>query len=118
MELDGRVISVLELQTGNSPKGEWRKQNFVIETLSDYPKKICVSVWGDKTAVLNTLKSGEIVSLSIDIESREFNGKWYTDVKAFRVDRRVDALSNNDAPPMPSQDDFDSLYSSEDDLVF
>lgn len=125
MELEGKIVAVLELQKGNTAKGEWKKQNFVIETLSDFPKKVCVTVWGDKVAALASMSVGERVSLSIDIESREFNGKWYTDVKAFRIEKTSLGTSGggsskiaSEMPPMPSQDDFNSIYSSEEDFVF
>ncbi|MEG0500022.1 MAG: DUF3127 domain-containing protein [Rikenellaceae bacterium] len=127
MELEGKIVAVLELQKGNTAKGEWKKQNFVIETISDFPKKVCVTVWGDKVAALSSMTIGEMVSLSVDLESREFNGKWYTDVKAFRIEKTAQVMSGgsrNSAkvdqgmPPMPSQDDFNSIYSSEEDFVF
>lgn len=122
MELEGKIIAILELQKGNTAKGEWKKQNFVIETLSDFPKKVCITVWGDKVAALASMAIGERVSLSIDVESREFNGKWYTDVKAFRIDKTSQVISAKgaptDMPPMPSQDDFNAIYSSEEDFVF
>lgn len=125
MELEGKIVAVLELQKGNTAKGEWKKQNIVIETLSDFPKKVCVTVWGDKVASLASMAIGERVSLSVDIESREFNGKWYTDVKAFRIEKASQGMSGgssskiaSEMPPMPSQDDFNSIYSSEEDFVF
>lgn len=123
MELEGKIVAILELQKGSTAKGEWKKQNFVIETLSDFPKKICVTVWGDKVAALASMSIGERVSLSIDLESREFNGKWYTDVKAFRIEKTSQVISGKggasaDMPPMPAQDDFNAIYSSEEDFVF
>lgn len=127
MELEGKIVSILELQSGASAKGGWKKQSFVVETLTDFPKKVCVTVWGDKVAALSSMQIGEKVSLSVDLESREFNGKWYTDVKAFRVDRMSQVMGGGavtsgsmmpDTPPMPSQSDFDSIYSSEEDIIF
>lgn len=130
MELEGKVHCILELTEGTSAKGVWKKQNVVIETASAYPKKVCVAVWGDNVNALANLKEGDKVSLSVDIESREFNGKWYTDVKAFRVGKAGSATSptsqpassgnapTSDNPPMPDQNSFDSIFSSEEDLVF
>lgn len=118
MELEGKIISILELQSGASAKGGWQRQNFVVETLTEYPKKVCVTLWGDKVNVLSTLKTGDTVSMSIDIESREFNGKWYTDVKAFRIEKSMMNAPAMDEPPMPSQNDYNAIYSQEDDLVF
>ena len=69
-------------KTGNS----WQKQEFVVETLEQFPRKICANLWGEKTAVLETLNIDDKVIMSFDLESREFNGKWYTDVKAWKVE--------------------------------
>ena len=69
-------------KTGNS----WQKQEFVIETLEQFPRKICANMWGERTAVLETLNIDDKVVMSFDLESREFNGKWYTDVKAFKLE--------------------------------
>ncbi len=75
----------MPLQTGQGKNGEWRKQDFVIETQAQYPKKVCISVWGDKIDQ-SSLKEGQDVTVSFDVESREFNGKWYTDVKAWKIE--------------------------------
>ena len=86
MEIKGKIIEILPEKSGQSANGEWRKQEYVLETGSSYPKKICFMVWGDKIGEFN-LKQGENVEVSIDLESREYNGRWYTDVKAWRVNR-------------------------------
>jgi hypothetical protein len=87
MEIIGKLIQKLPMQSGISKTGNsWQKQEFVIETLEQFPRKICANLWGEKTAVLETLNIDEKVVMSFDVESREFNGKWYTDVKAWKVD--------------------------------
>lgn len=85
MEITGRIIQLLPLQTGQGKNGVWKKQDFVIETDGQYPKKVCISAWGDKISE-NVLVEGKEVTVSFDIESREFNGRWYTDVKAWKVE--------------------------------
>jgi hypothetical protein len=85
MEIKGRVIQLLPLQTGEGKNGAWRKQEFVIETDAQYPKKICISAWGDKINE-SLLQVGNEINVSFDLESREYNGRWYTDVKAWRMD--------------------------------
>ena len=87
MDISGKVIQVLPLQTGQGKNGEWRKQDFVIEVPGQYPKKVCIAVWGDKIDA-SSLKEGKDVTVSFDIESREFNGKWYTDVKAWKIESK------------------------------
>ncbi len=85
MEITGRIVQLLPLQTGQGKNGVWKKQDFVIETDGQYPKKVCISAWGDKISE-NVLVEGKEVTVSFDIESREFNGRWYTDVKAWKVE--------------------------------
>lgn len=96
MQLIGKLFQVLPAQTGQGKNGEWRKQDIIVETDGQYPKKICISVWGDK---LNNVKlePGTSLTIDFDIESREYNGKWYTDVKAWRL-----AESNGAPAPPPS----------------
>ena len=87
MEIIGKLIQKLPMQSGISKTGNsWQKQEFVVETLEQFPRKICANLWGEKTAVLETLNIDDKVIMSFDLESREFNGKWYTDVKAWKVE--------------------------------
>ena len=87
MEITGRLIMVLPLQQGTGKSGTpWQKQEFIIETIEQYPKKICANLWGDKTDALQRLQIGTVVKMSFSLESREFNGKWYTDVRAWKLE--------------------------------
>ena len=85
MDIKGRVIQLLALQTGEGKNGTWKKQDFVIETDGQYPKKVCISAWGDKINE-SALQIGNEVNISFDVESREYNGRWYTDLKAWKID--------------------------------
>jgi len=81
-----KVIQLLPLQTGQGRNGEWRKQEVIVETTnSQYPKKLCVSFWGDKIEN-QKLQVGNVLNIDIDVESREYNSRWYTDVKAWRTE--------------------------------
>ena len=83
--IKGKVVSILEMQTGEGANGTWKKQEYILETLdSKYPKKVCISVWGDKIETF-ALKQGDNIEASIEIESREFNGRFYTNVQAWKV---------------------------------
>ena len=84
MELIAKLVQVLPLQTGQGKNGEWRKQDIIVETDGQYPKKVCISVWGDKIDE-NQLRIGNQLNISFDVESREYNGKWYTDCKAWKL---------------------------------
>ena len=86
VEIKGKIIEILPEKSGQSANGEWRKQEYVLETESNYPKKICFMAWGNKIDEFN-LKQGETVEVSVDLESREYNGRWYTDVKAWKVSK-------------------------------
>ncbi|SOE20766.1 protein of unknown function [Spirosomataceae bacterium TFI 002] len=97
MEIQGKIIQVLPLQTGEGKNGPWKKQDFVIETESQYPKKVCISMWGDKIDE-DLIQEGNPVVASIDVESREYNGRWYTDVKAWKVEGQ----SGGGAPSAPA----------------
>jgi hypothetical protein len=115
MEIKGKIISILPLGSGTSAKGAWKKQEYILQTTEQYPKKICFVVWGDKIDEY-AIQNNDSVEVSIDIESREFNGKWYTDVKAWKVVKNpgsgsaepVSSYSNNrnpedSLPPLPPE---------------
>jgi len=92
MEISGKLIQKLPLQSGVGKTGtSWQKQEFVIETIETYPKKICANLWGDKVDVLQSINIGDQVIMSFSVESREYNGKWYTDVKAWKLETAVQA---------------------------
>ena len=82
----GKVIAIGQVQTGTSPKGEWNKVDFVIETSDQYPKKINFTLFAGAGKQLFTPKVGADVEVSFSIESREYNGKWFSNINAFRVD--------------------------------
>ncbi len=86
MEITGKIIEILPEQSGESARGPWRKQNYVLETNGQYPKTICFMVWGDKIDEFAIQKT-ETLTAAINLESREYNGRWYTDVKAWKVSR-------------------------------
>ena len=115
MQLQAKLIQMLPLQTGTSKNGEWKKQDVIVETDDQYPKKICISIWGDKVDT-SLLQVGNNLDISINVESREYNGKWYTDVKAWKIEAVGNAPAQADGPSandMPSED-FGSEPSEED----
>ena len=86
MDIQGKLIMLLPLQSGTSAKGEWKKQDAILETIETYPKKVCISFWGEKADELKIVKEGAIIKVHFNIESREYNGKWYTDVRAWKIE--------------------------------
>ena len=85
MDITGKLIMMLPLQTGEGKNGPWKKQDIIIEIPGQYPKKVSIAVWGDKMD-LSLLQLGNNLKVSFDIESREYNSKWYTDVKAWKLE--------------------------------
>lgn len=117
MQLTGKLILVLPLQTGTGKNGQWKKQDIIVETEGQYPKKVCVSVWGDKINE-SLLKAGTMLNISFDVESREYNGRWYTDVKAWKVEP-AGSTSAADQPAAADNVYFDEgQMESKDDLPF
>ena len=84
MQITAKLIQILPLQTGQGKNGEWKKQDFIVETTDQYPKKVCFSLWGDKINP-DQLVVGNQLMIDFDIESREYNGRWYTEAKAWRI---------------------------------
>ena len=120
LEISGKIIEILEVKSGQSANGEWRKQEYVLETEAQYPKKVCFMAWGDKIDQFN-IQKGETVAVSIDLESREYNGRWYTDVKAWKVSR--DGAETGNQPPFDDRDRYappsvDSSPIGNDDIPF
>ena len=77
MELTGTVIAILPEVSGQGKNGTaWRKQEFILEVPSQFPKKVCISMWGDRIDQA-ALQVNETVTASIDVESREYNSRWY-----------------------------------------
>lgn len=98
MEIQGRIIFVAPEVGGTSKAGnQWRKQEYVLETLGQYPKKICFSLWGDRIDQFS-IQEGEDLTVQIDLESREFNGRWYTEVRAWNVTRGFNSMEQPQAP--------------------
>ena len=84
MNISGKVVQVLPIQSGTSKAGNpWQKQEFVLEQGGQYPRKVCISLFGDNVAKIPQV--GQDVMVSVDIDSREFNGRWYTEIKAWNI---------------------------------
>lgn len=110
MQLSGKLIQLLPLQTGQGKNGTWKKQEIILETEGQYPKKVCIAIWGDK-ADEKTLQVGNNLKIDFDVESREYNGRWYTDVKAWKVEIAGTApTAYNDLEPQAGEsiDNLDS----------
>mgnify|MGYP001428720189 CR=1 FL=1 len=110
MDISGKILQLLPVQTGQGRNGTWKKQEFILETGDTYPKKVCIAVWGDKVD-MSSFQPGDMVDVSFDVESREFNGRWYTDVKAWKVNKKNNTATHTGLPdqvdiPPPADDDL------------
>ncbi len=114
MEITGKVFQVLAEQSGTSASGNaWKKQEFVIETGLDsqYPKKVCFTLFGDRVSALQGISNGDEVKVSFDVESREYNGRWFHNINAWRVEKVITGGSNTPPDFAPA----DNLPSAEED---
>lgn len=106
MEIKGKIIQALPEQGGTSKAGNaWRKREYVLETQETYPKKVCFNLFGDRIDQY-PMNVGEDVTVSFDLESREYNGRWYTDVRAFKVEKGGATVPPAPASPSAIPGDF------------
>jgi hypothetical protein len=113
LKITGIVKQVLEEQSGESRNGPWRKQEFILETQGNYPKSVCMVMWGDNIDQFG-VKVDERLTAHIDIASREYNGRWYTDVKAWKVEREADSTAAGGPPKMGADEPFPEPPDSDD----
>lgn len=107
MQVKGTLLQILRPETGVSKAGkEWRKQDFVIETNEQFPKKVCFTLFGDKTSLIDGISEGTEIDVSFSVESRDFNGKWYHNINAWKVERAGSGSAPQFFPPEYSAGDI------------
>ena len=117
MEIKGRITKKLAVETGMSKAGKsWQKQSFVIDTGAQYNPEVCFQAFGDKAEMLNRFDEGQEVSVAFNVSSREYNGKYYHNIDAWKIEplgsnieqvaAKVDAAIN---PANLEDTDSDSL---------
>ena len=87
MDFVGVVYRILPPQSGTSARGQWQKQEVVFELPDEFSRKVCVTFFGDRAQDAASLQVGDKLNVSANIESREYNGRWYTDVRAWRIQK-------------------------------
>ena len=123
MELSGKVIAVLEPRGGVSKTGNpWKVQEYVIETHDQYPRRMCFDVFGEDKITQFNIQVGEELTVHFDVDAREWQGRWFNSIRAWKVER-VSAQQSAPAdagvpfPPMNAAPvDFSS--DEKDDLPF
>ena len=101
MEVVGKIIQVLPVQEGVGRNGNpWKEQPYVLETLDQHPRKVHFEVFGEDRIKQNPCDIDQLVTVSFDIESREFNGRWYTSIRAWKI-QQGDATQPEAGQPAP-----------------
>lgn len=127
LEIEGRIASKLALQSGQSARGSWSRQDFVLEYQDgSFPVSVCFTAWGeDKVNELNRFQVGDKVKVSFNLRGREYNGRWYNDLRIWRItpaDAAPQAPAGAPAPqdqaPAPTFADLPPATGVEDDLPF
>ncbi|MBQ7157622.1 MAG: DUF3127 domain-containing protein [Bacteroidaceae bacterium] len=88
MEISGKIIAVLEARSGQSAKtgSMWMSQEYVLETSEQYPKRMCFNVWGEDKIRQFGIQVGQELTVSFDIDAREYQGRWYNSLRAWKVE--------------------------------
>ena len=133
MEIIGKVVRLGNLTEGTSARGPWRKQDLIIETEEQYPRTVCLTCWTNQIDEIQKFAPGQTIKAQIEISSREFNGKWYTDVRVWRFEpvgataapaaaaaQPFQQPTMHQTPPAaaPAQDFYPPTEDSTDDLPF
>ncbi|MBQ9237288.1 MAG: DUF3127 domain-containing protein [Prevotella sp.] len=99
MEIQGKIIVALPERSGVSARGEWKVQEFVLETVdTQYPRKMLFDIFGADRLQRYNLQVGQMVSVAFDIDAREYNGRWYNSIRAYDV-RHIDESQPAAAAP-------------------
>ena len=120
MEFEGTVYKIMPVTTGTSARGEWQRQDVVFEmNEGSFTRKICVTFF-NKPEDVARLKEGATYNVSVNIESREYNGRWYTDIRAWRLQPKQETASAPmpDMPPIVEEPSYASSPAQVDDLPF
>jgi hypothetical protein len=117
MQFTALLKEVLAPVEGQGANGTWRRQDIIVETVDQYPKKVCVSIWGDKINV-QELTLGSPYTIDVNLESREYNGRWFTDVKAWKITASAQNPTNLSMSPDAIDKILSDSIDTDDDLPF
>ena len=104
MELTGRIIAVMEPRGGVSARtgNAWMTQEYVIEVPGQYPRRCVFNIFGEDRIKQFNIQNGEDITIQFDIDAREYNGRWFNDIRAYNVIRgQVPPVANPAASPFP-----------------
>ena len=114
METTGKIIAVLEERSGvaASSGNSWRCAQYVLETAEQHPKKILFEVFGEDKIQSIAIKAGEVLTVSFSIDAHEYNGKWFNQIRAWKVDRQSENQAdrtNEQVIGLPPVSEIDEL---------
>lgn len=122
MEIEGKIISILPAMEGISKTGNpWKVQPYVLETLDQYPRKVYFEIMGAERIEKNACQLDDQVKVSFDVESREYNGRWYTTCRAWRIDEATPAaqpVAQKQAPKPAAAPKVEGAEEASTDLPF
>lgn len=124
LEIEGKITQKLPVQSGQSARGQWARQDFVVEYPDgSFPVSVCFSAWGqDKVQELDKYQVGDSVKVAFNVRGREYNGRWYNDLRAWRISPVNPSASVNPSeakestPPPPAAEDMPADFG--DDMPF
>lgn len=126
MDIIGKVIQILPVQQGVSAASgkSWSLKTFILETQENYPRKVAIEIFGEDRINNNPIDIDQIITVSYDLESREFNGRWYTSVRAWKIQQgavvaapaapvaQAPVIPGVEAPAAPVTQVFDTAASA------
>lgn len=132
MEMSGRIIKVLEARGGTSARtgNPWKVQSFVLQTQEQYPRHLCFEVFGEDKINQFNIQEGQDLTVSFDIDAHEYQGRWYTQIRAWKVEAvqpgapvatqpvQADPFAAQPAPAQPAAPSFDTTPDESSDLPF
>lgn len=90
MEITGTLIKILPEVRGESQRGPWVRGGFVIQTDGEYPRMVAFTTFGeDRLAMVQNIALNTPVVVTFTPESREFQDRWYTDLRCSRIQNYV-----------------------------
>lgn len=108
MELTGQVCAILPAQSGVSQRtgNTWMNQQYVIDIPGRFPRKCVFKVNGEAKIKQFAIQMGETITISIDIDAHEFNGKWYSEIEAYNVVRAGQGMPMQQGYQQPMQQGY------------
>ena len=110
MEITGKLIKLLPENSGEGRNKPWVNQTFVLETFGEYPKKVALLAWNERVDILKDKPIGTTLKVKFAPESREYNERWYTDLRAYLItdvngNQTTSAAALPETPPEPESEE-------------